>query len=59
MTDWISVEERLPQYSGRYIVAYDSGDVDICWWNNKYKEFDRGYLTHWIPLPEPPAGEEK
>ncbi len=29
-----------------------------CWWSNGryyHKESDKGYVTHWQPLPEPPT----
>lgn len=65
-TKWISVEERLPEEAGEYIVAYHP-----CYWDSvntkctkvgidnfrgkttwAKKKFQR--VTHWMPLPEPP-----
>lgn len=57
MTDWISVEDRLPP-PGMYLIS-DSNSVYVA-------EFDRNWgfcpdvgpwfksVTHWMPLPEPP-----
>lgn len=66
MGEWISVEDRLPDVKGEYIVAYHP-----CWWDNvdydktlvgidsfrgkttwARRKFQR--ITHWMPLPEPP-----
>ena len=66
--EWISVKERLPLSSGRYLFYGDEyftpdhiGDI------NHYKTIKAGYwlfgdppwvgnmqFTHWMPLPEPP-----
>jgi hypothetical protein len=65
---WISVEERLPEAAGNYIVAYHP-----CYWDDvKYQVTNVGIdafrgkttwaknkhqrVTHWMPLPEPPDG---
>ena len=67
--EWISVEERLPDEKGEYIVAFHT-----CWWDDVQedktvvgtdtfrgkttwakKKFQR--VTHWMPFPEPPKGE--
>lgn len=66
----ISVEDRLPEEKGEYLVAYHP-----CWWDDvKYdencvgmdsfrgktswakKKFQR--VTHWMPLPTPPTEKE-
>ena len=68
VSEWISVAERLPEKSGRYIVLRKSGDCLDC-----YYEKDRGSwgvlidmgeagalwvayngVTHWMHLPKPP-----
>lgn len=67
---WISVEERLPEEKGKYIIAYHP-----CYWNDvnydkiklgtdtfmgKVKWARRKYrrVTHWMPLPEPPKEDD-
>lgn len=63
--EWISVEERLPDKAGEYLVVYHP-----CYWDNVYEEVRVGLdtfrgktswakrkfqrVTHWMPLPEPP-----
>lgn len=60
---WISVNDRLPECDGKYLVYADWND----WGDNKGVfscEFATGewvvdsdtfdYITHWMPLPEPP-----
>ncbi len=64
MTEWISVEERLPE---REILAIDDREnylVGMIYRSNDDKRWvceAAGVLiypvTHWMPLPEPP--EEK
>lgn len=67
MSEWISVEDRLPKYAcdvicyhkitGRFIgwlELLDPNIKDCHQWNNW--EGERGIVppTHWMPLPEPP-----
>lgn len=57
--NWISVEDRLPEF-GESILAWDNSVECICFgWYSK----DHGFtettrfikeVTHWMPLPEPP-----
>ena len=68
VNEWISVKDRLPEKSGRYIV-FGLG------WNNEKKmstllfgtktnewiatgAWKDWKVTHWMPLPEPPEVEE-
>jgi len=58
---WISVEERLPDvaeklitYNGNFVsenwlctVASKDGKINV--W-----AYSEGFVTHWMPLPEPP-----
>lgn len=62
---WISVEERLPLVSGRYICAVKdknghtwtvAGDYSLemkKWFGLMFGEI-KNTVTHWMPLPEPP-----
>lgn len=66
--EWISVENRLPEEKGIYLVTYhpchwdnvmpeilvgiDTFRGKATWAKNKYQR-----VTHWMPLPEPPKGE--
>ena len=59
---WISVEERLPEKEGKYIVCTAKGSVYCtkfstrhgpCFHTDMYT-----HITHWMPLPEPPKEEQ-
>jgi hypothetical protein len=57
-SEWISVEERLPEREGTYLVytykgAIKFGDFRCYYAKNDNPQFDY-YVTHWMPAPEPP-----
>jgi hypothetical protein len=58
--EWISVEERLPERPGKYLVATYDGRVGIGNLIDYYCDgelsFDNYKVTHWMPLPEAPKG---
>ena len=63
--EWISVTERLPNCSGKYLVCTNRENV----YQTKFYSYpeetgghwgqkDRGKsITHWCRLPQPPKGE--
>ena len=66
---WVSVDERLPECEGSYIVYTERGSIYASHFYTE-KRFASGYVreaqwsqrgtvkvTHWMPLPEPPKGE--
>ena len=60
---WISVKDRLPESSGSYIVySGKSGTVFTAhFWARDNRWSGRSLnltITHWMPLPEPPKGDE-
>jgi hypothetical protein len=67
--EWISVEERLPGVSGRYICAVKdkngqtwtvAGDYSLemkKWFGLMFGEI-KNTVTHWMPLPSPPEKEK-
>ena len=70
LPEWISVEDRLPDNHQRVTgIGFDYGDVknkrhyvvceyfDSIWLGDEDEEFE--YITHWMPLPEPPTEECK
>ena len=59
-SEWISVEERLPERVGTYLVytykgAIKFGDFRCYYDKNDKPQFDCD-VTHWMPLPEAPKG---
>lgn len=62
MGEWISVEDRLPEHNGLYLI-YDEDTVRIAdyWaavygpvWNDMNDHNIRYWSRYWMPLPEPP-----
>ena len=67
-SEWISVEERVPQEGVDVLVALRIGDrltvdTDRIYGGRWFAYGSRGYrgsgyVTYWMPLPEAPKGEE-
>ena len=67
--EWISVDDKLPEKSGYYLVFADNGGREVLSYSKKYQAFnafDDAYseeyvipVTHWTPMPNPPKGEER
>ena len=66
--EWISVEERLPEKEGKYIICTDRGYVTFGFFGNydgngnltilrNNPRFDYRNVIYWMPLPEPPKGD--
>lgn len=57
-TEWISVDERLPDKQAQFLIVDDEGYMEIALWTRQFGWFshiNRGNkVTHWMPLPEPP-----
>ena len=67
-SEWVSVEDRLPDTAGEFLVVYhpcygdkvtseirvgiDSFRGKTAWAKRKYQR-----VTHWMPLPKPPKEE--
>ena len=55
---WTSVEERLPEREGTYLVYTYKGAIKFGGFRCYYAENDKPqfdyYVTHWMPLPEAP-----
>lgn len=66
MSDWISVKDRLPDTFDDVLVYSNDCFISIAWreterrkngivgwhWNSYCKRL--GYVTYWMPFPEPP-----
>jgi hypothetical protein len=63
---WISVDERVPKGHETVLVYRESGTIAVGWHHCKQKRwyyshtnqsgsFSEQFVTHWQPLPAPPA----
>lgn len=56
--NWISVDDRLPEEEGTYIVATKNGGVTMTHYHKNHNRFSSTRLnkliTHWMYRPEPP-----
>ena len=68
-TRWIPVSERLPEKNDQWVLCLCvSGAIEVLkfdytmWnWDAQYpgRCYMENYVTHWMPLPEPPKEEQK
>lgn len=58
--EWISVEDRLPEPGVDVLAAYRDRHINMGTAGDDWLEEDieDGYITHWMPLPEPPREEK-
>lgn len=59
MSEWISVNDRLPKQGEIVIVFSCWGEYEDDDYETSIQRFDVDYykandITHWMPLPEPP-----
>jgi hypothetical protein len=61
--NWISVNDRLPEIDGEYIVSngsmvgvayYENIGIEYQFHREDYDSFYHNDVTHWQPLPKPP-----
>ena len=61
--EWISVDERLPEQYGPFLIADDKGNMEVATWTKQFGWFSGGNrvkrVTHWMPLPEPPKESKR
>ncbi len=61
--EWISVEERLPEKRKWVLCLCRTGSQDVLWrqndgwYHDHYHQYMSEFVTHWMPLPEPPKEE--
>ena len=59
---WISCAERLPKPEENPVLAVFFNTVNSAWCHGDFWELPSGIMTenitHWMPLPEPPKGDE-
>lgn len=65
-SEWISVDDRLPEYNKPFLVIDTFGYMFVCQYSSigwlpsidgDHPNFCSDTITHWQPLPEPPKGE--
>ena len=61
--EWISVKDRLPE-GGAIVLCNTDYFVEVLQWDERadmwfdqYRSYRKNYVTHWMPLPQPPKGE--
>ena len=64
MAEWISVKNRLPEV-GQLVLCYCVCSYEVLrfmnvnsWLGARNADYMEGYVTHWMPLPEPPEEAE-
>ncbi|MCP2041742.1 hypothetical protein L1281_002356 [Neisseria sp. HSC-16F19] len=64
MTEWINVNDRLPEPGSSYLVCVDYGShsrrcirqfAAVKDWRADSFDIGLGTVTHWQPIPEPPC----
>lgn len=56
-SEWISVKDRLPEQFGKYLVGCKGIDIaQIRLYEGTWDSLAE--VTHWMPLPTPPAEKE-
>ena len=55
---WIPVSERLPDWRDGKVLVFTTYGISICerTLNSRWKGQHANWITHWMPLPEPPEG---
>lgn len=55
---WISVKDHLPDVlTDRVLVCCSDGNIFLCQVTGTLFSGNDGYITHWMPLPDPPEKE--
>lgn len=65
--EWISVKERLPDVDYYdYVLAWDGYNINFLHYSHRWQQWEdycsmkkhHWNVTHWMPLPMPPKGDE-
>ena len=62
MAEWIPVTERLPEEGVPVLCACRANIYSVMkwdgidWYENPTHIYMGGFVTHWMPIPEPPEG---
>ena len=57
--EWISVDDRLPDWRDGKVLVFTKYGFSICerTVNNRWQGQHANWITHWAYLPKPPKGE--
>ena len=57
--EWISVDDRLPDWRDGKVLVFTKYGFSICerTVNNRWRGQHANWITHWAYLPKPPKGE--
>ena len=57
--EWISVDDRLPDWRDGKVLVFTKYGFSICerTVNNRWRGQHANWITHWAYLPQPPKGE--
>ena len=57
--DWVSVDDRLPDWRDGKVLVFTKYGFSICerTVNNRWRGQHANWITHWTYLPQPPKGE--
>lgn len=61
MTNWVSVDARLPEEDVEVLGVCDDGFFWVTSHHNSFftdDHYEFVEITHWMPLPEPPEVDE-
>jgi len=65
MSNWISVEDRLPEGTA-WVLVHGGGTINCMGYSKgEFKDwtdasaFNVATVTHWMPLPSPPAEQSE
>jgi hypothetical protein len=66
MSEWISVKDRLPEIEIPVLLMDKFKYMEVGWVNHPLQsdlwqvcgcEMNENFITHWMPLPDPPQEE--
>ena len=57
---WISVDDRIPTWQDGAVLVFTKYGFSICerTTSNRWQGKHANWITHWMPLPEPPKKKE-
>lgn len=56
MSEWIKCSEQMPENGVQVWASNGKAQFQSCWWHGSWVY--GGRITHWMPLPDLPKGDE-